>query len=326
MTVAVAVATAAGVGFARSSAGAVAVPGGVVDVNTDLAYGSGAAAGTGMVLSSSGEVLTNNHVIRGAVTIRVVDPTSGRGFAATVLGYSVRDDVAVLQLQHASGLRAVTLGDSTRVHVGQHVTAYGNAGGVGGSPSASSGKVTALNRSIRVSDGRGLFARLTGLIQVDASLQPGDSGGPLVDAAGRAIGMDTAASLGFDFESRHDGFAIPINRALALAKQIEGRRASTTVHVGSTPFLGISVAPTPVTGAPRGPRVVGVAPDSPADRAGIAAGDTIIAIDGHSVADYSALTAALLRHNAGAVVAVRWVDGNGAPHVARVKTVAGPPQ
>jgi S1-C subfamily serine protease len=325
-TAAIALAAATGVGFARSSAGTITAPVGLVDVNTDLAYGSGSAAGTGMVLSSSGEVLTNNHVIRGAATIRTVDPTTARVFPAVVLGYSVRDDVALLQIRHPSALHPIAVGNSSRVHIGQRVTAFGNAGGVGGNPTASSGKVTLLNRSISVSDGRGLFARLTGLIQVDASLQPGDSGGPLVDATGHTIGMDTAASLGFDFRLGHVSYAIPINRALALAQQIERGHASATVHVGSTPFLGISLSPTPAPGKPGGPQVVAVAANAPADRAGIRVGDTITAIDGHAVAGYSALTAALLRHNAGAVVRVSWVDVRGTPHAARVTTIAGPPQ
>src|SRR5206468_12545318 len=101
------------------------------------------------------------------------------------------------------------------------------------------GKVTGRNRSIDVSAGVGLTARLTGLIRVDASLEPGDSGGPLIDDAGRVIGMDTAASVGFNFVSTHEGYAIPINRAVALAKQIRRGRASAIVHVGSTPFLGV---------------------------------------------------------------------------------------
>jgi S1-C subfamily serine protease len=295
-------------------------------VNTELVYGAGASAGTGMVLTSTGEVLTNNHVIRGAAAIRVVDPTTGRGYIATVLGYSVASDVAVLQLQRAAHLGTVTIGDSSQVRVGQSVTAYGNAGGVGGSPSAATGKVTALNRSILVSDGRGLSARLVGLIRVDAALQPGDSGGPLANSAGRVIGMDTAASLGFNFQSAHAGFAIPINRTLALAKQIEAKRSSATLHVGPTPFLGISVAPPSQSGGPAGALVVGVAAGAPADRGGIVAGDTITMADGHPIASYNALTAALLRHKAGATITLGWVDQLGGKHSARLKTVAGPPQ
>ena len=310
-------------GLAQRSTGAVSSAG-VVDVTTNLAYENGAAAGTGMVLSSSGLVLTNNHVIRGATSIRVDVPGTGRSYAASVLGYSVTADVALLQLKGSSGLRAVRLGNSSRLKVGARVTALGNARGAGGAPATSSGKVTGLNRSIDVSDGVGLTARLTGLIRVDASLEPGDSGGPLFDAAGRVIGMDTAASVGFNFVSTHEGYAIPINRAVALAKQIRRGRASAIVHVGSTPFLGVSVGAS--GGGVVGAYVLRVASGSPADRAGIVAGDTITTVDGRRIVSYTALTLALLRHHAGETVTVGWVDESGNTGKTRVKTVAGPPQ
>src|SRR6185369_8734356 len=103
---------------------------GVVVIETDLAYQDGQAAGTGMVLTSSGEVLTNNHVINGATTIKVVVPDTGKSYQAKVVGYSVSDDVAVLQLSHASGLATIETDTSTPT-VGQNVTALGNAGGTG---------------------------------------------------------------------------------------------------------------------------------------------------------------------------------------------------
>ncbi len=139
-----------------SSAAAAPLGAGVVDVTTNLAYQSGSAAGTGMVLTPAGEVLTNNHVIRGATTIRVTDPSTGRGYAATVVGYSVASDVAVLQLTGASHLHTVTLGNSSTVKLSQRVTVVGNAGGTGGKPSSATGRVTGLGRSIVASDGQGL--------------------------------------------------------------------------------------------------------------------------------------------------------------------------
>jgi S1-C subfamily serine protease len=297
----------------------------VVNVTTTLGYENASAAGTGMVLTNSGEVLTNNHVIRGATTIRVADPSTGSSYVATVVGYSVSSDVAVLQLKGASHLHPISLADSSTVKIGQRVTAVGNAGGKGGKPSSSRGKVTGIRRSITVSDGQGRSERLVGLIRTDAALEPGDSGGPLVNAAGRVIGMDTAASVGFEFQASNEGFAIPINRAVALAKQIEAGRASATVHIGSTPFLGISVtasADQSIAGA----LVAGVVSGSPADQAGIVVGDTITAVDGQPIASYDALATLLLRHNAGATVVVAWVDKTGATQTANVQTVAGPPQ
>ena len=315
---------ATGVGLARESAQTVSTAG-VVNITTNLAYENGSAAGTGMLITSSGQVLTNNHVIKGATSIRVTLPSNGRSYKATVLGYSVSGDIALLQLKSASGLTTVKLGNSSTTKVGQSVTAVGNAGGRG-TPSSSTGRITALNRTITVSDGRRATARLTNLIQIDASLEPGDSGGPLLNTSERVIGMDAAASVGFQFEASNEGYAIPINRALSVVKQILAKKSSSTVHVGSTPLLGVSVSSAPFGYGDAGAYVVGVAPGSPADKAGIVSGSTIVKIDGRNVGSYDQLSTLLLRHHAGDVVSVTWLDGNGVRHTARVKTIAGPPQ
>jgi S1-C subfamily serine protease len=322
--VAVVVLAAAAVGFTPRSAEA-ALGTGVVDVTTVLGYQNASAAGTGIVLTASGEVLTNNHIIRGATTIRVTDPSTGRSYPATVAGYSVTSDVAVLQLSGAPHLRAVALGNSSTVKLGQRVTAVGNAGGVGGRPSSAAGRVTGLARSIVASDGQGHSERLVGLIRTNAALQPGDSGGPLLNSAGRVVGMDTAASAGFEFQSASEAFAIPINYAINLAKQIEAGRASATVHIGSTPMLGVSVSFATSESVP-GALVAGVVAGSPADQAGIVIGDTITTLDGQPIVSYDVLSTLLLRHNAGDTVTVGWVDQNGAAQTANVQTAAGPPQ
>ncbi len=296
---------------------------GVVTVTTDLAFEGSSAAGTGMVLTGSGQVLTNNHVIKGATSIRVHVPSTGRTYRATGLGYSMGGDIALLQVANASGLTTVTTGDASRVHVGQAVTAVGNAGGRGRTTS-SSGKVTALDRAITVSDGGRLTARLAHLIEIDAELEPGDSGGPLLDSLDHVIGMNSAASLGFRFEASNDGYSIPINRALAVVKQVRAGQGSAVVHVGSTPLLGISIAPP--TGDNAGALVESVASGLPADRAGIVAGSLITRLDGQQVGSYAELTALLLRHHAGDSVTVRWSDPSGTLHTARIKTAVGPPQ
>jgi S1-C subfamily serine protease len=314
---------AASLGFARGAEQAVDTSG-VVNITTGLAYENGYAAGTGIVIGSSGLVLTNNHVIRGATTIRVTLPSTGRSYNASVLGYSVSRDVALLQLRNASGLARVHLGDSSRVRVGQPVTAVGNAGGEG-TLSSSTGSVTALDRTITVSDGRQATARLSHLIQIDASLEPGDSGGPTLDTSTHVIGINTAASAGFRFESANEGYAIPINRALAIVAQIRAQKSSATVHVGSTPLLGVSVAPSSSAYGATGAYVVDVADGSPAYRAGIQPGSTITRVDGTTVRSYDQLTTILLRHHAGDTVTVTWVDQSGT-HAARIKTAAGPPQ
>ena len=168
---------------------------GLVDVVSTLGDENGEAAGTGMVLTSTGEVLTNNHVIDGATSISVTDIGNGRTYKASVVGYDKTQDVAVLQLQDASGLTTVSLGNSATVSTGQSVVAIGNAEGKGGQPSVVTGSVTALNQSITASDeGSGSSEQLTGLIETNAPIEPGDSGGSLVNSAGQVIGMDTAAS------------------------------------------------------------------------------------------------------------------------------------
>ncbi len=295
---------------------------GVLDVETNLAFDQGAAAGTGMALTANGEILTNNHVIRGASTVTVVDPSTGKRYSGTVLGYSVTNDIAVVQVKGAH-FKTVALGNSSNVKVGQRVTAVGNAGGVGGTPSQAAGHVTAVGASIVASDESGLSEQLVGLIRTNANLQPGDSGGPLFNANGKVVGMDTAASQGFQFQNDAEGFAIPINRALALAKQIVAGRASETVHIGSTPFIGVSVSTQQSDG---GALIQSVVAGSPADQAGLVAGDTITSVDGTAVTTYAQLSSALLLHNAGDTVTLQWVDTTGATQTGSLTTATGPPQ
>ncbi|MBV9660686.1 MAG: trypsin-like peptidase domain-containing protein, partial [Acidimicrobiales bacterium] len=187
----------------------------LVDINTALSYQNGAAAGTGIVLTSDGYVLTNNHVISGATAIRATDVGNGQTYTATVVGYDRTHDIAVIKLDNASGLKAAKLGDSNQLTVGERVVGLGNAGGVGGTPSSATGQIIGLNQSITAQDeSNGTSEKLTGLIETDANIQPGDSGGPLIDAAGEVIGLDTAASTGFSFQTEgNQGFAIPANEA-----------------------------------------------------------------------------------------------------------------
>jgi S1-C subfamily serine protease len=204
------------------------------------------------------------------------------------------------------------------------VTALGNAGGAGGLPKSSTGKVTGLDQSIVVSDGEGTTARLRNLIRIDAELEPGDSGGPLFNAAGQVIGIDTAASVGFEFSTGNEGYAVPINRALAVVKQVLSRRSTSTVHVGPTPFLGVSIA----AGRPglgSGPIIAEVADGTPAARAGLPVGALITRVDGRSVSTRDDFTSLLLLHKPGDTVTLRWIDQTGAIGSAPVKTTSGPP-
>ena len=281
------------------------------------------------MLTSSGEILTNNHVIRGATTIRVTDVDNGRTYSAKVVGYTLNGDMAVIQCQNASGLQTATLGHSAGVRVGDSVTAFGNAGGVGGIPSNSSGKIVGLGKSIVAHDDSGGSEQLTGLIATNASLQPGDSGGPLVDANGRVIGMDTAAGGTFTFsQTVNRGYAIPIDHALATVAQIVGGHGSTKIHIGATGFMGFTPGQSAddLISPPHGLTVGEVVPGSPIDRVGIIPGDVLTRFDGKAVNTVARLTALVVTKHPGDAVQVRWVDESGTGHTATLHLAAGPPQ
>ena len=200
-----------------------------------------------MVISSSGLVLTNNHVIDEATSVSATLVTSGKTYTAKVIGYDSTDDVALLQLVGASDLKTVTLSDSSKAKVGEAVLALGNAGGRGGLPSTAQGTIQALNQSIEASDsGAGTTEKLHGMIETNAPIEQGDSGGPLVNGSGQVVGMDTAAnssSSGFGgYSAATTGFAIPINTAMSIADNINAGKASSTVHIGLAGFMGVNVA------------------------------------------------------------------------------------
>ncbi len=324
---ALAVVAAALLVLGSASAGAATSPSaGVVVIDTALGLNGAVAAGTGMVLTPSGEILTNNHVIAGATTISIVVPQTGRTYHARVLGYDIGGDTALLKLAGASGLRTVATGSSASLGARQPIRAVGNAGG-SGRLTVVSGRVTGTRRSITVVDDSGLTRRMTGLIEIDAPLEPGDSGGPLLDAAGRVVGMDTAADLGrrFVIETRSvDGYAIPIERALGVVRKIEAGAPSAAIHVGPTAFLGIQVSPT--ASAAGGVAVAGVVAGSPADHAGLGRGDVITALGGAAVHSRQGIVALLLRRRPGSTVRLAWRDAGGAHRSASVVLATGPPQ
>lgn len=299
---------------------------GLVDVNTTVDYGAAQAAGTGMVLTSNGEVLTNNHVIEGATTISVTDVGNGKTYAATVVGYSVTRDVAVLQLTDASGLQTVTTGSAAST--GEEVVGIGNAGGTGGTPSYAGGTVTATGQSITANDDiSGSSEHLTGMIETNADIESGDSGGPLVNAAGQVVGMDTAGSSTFQFGSQSGGtgFAIPIGTATALAAQIKAGDASSVVHVGPTAFLGVELEASNPAGT-SGVQIGGVVSGSAAAGSGLAGGDVITAVGGHSVSSGTALQRVMVNDvRPGQRVTVQYTDASGQQHSVSVVLTSGPP-
>jgi S1-C subfamily serine protease len=308
---------------------------GLVDVVSQLGYQQAESAGTGLVLTPTGEILTNNHVIEGATSIKVTDIGNGQTYSANVIGYDQTKDVAVLQLQGASGLQTVKLGNSDTAAVGQNVVALGNAGGKGGTPSVATGQITGLNASITASDaGSGTTEQLTGLINHNAPIQPGDSGGPLVNTAGDVIGIDTAASNTMQFQAAQSqaqtqAFAIPIDEALDLAGQIAAGHASDTVHIGATGFLGVQVlsasnARSQGVQSGSGAAVQAVLQGTPAANAGLSQGDVITSVDGHSVSSPSALQAALELHHPGDSVHLGWTDQADQAQSANVVLANGP--
>jgi S1-C subfamily serine protease len=309
---------------------------GLVDINVEFGRPQTRGSATGMVLTPTGEVLTNNHVINGATRVSVTDIGNGRTYSANVVGYDRTHDVAVLQLQGASGLQTVPLGASATVTVGARVTALGNAGGAGGAPKSSHGRVTALQQTITASEADGFNPqRLSNLIETDASVQPGDSGGPLVSDSGRVIGMDAATSVGYASQpSLTQGYAIPIDDALAIARQVEAGASSATIHVGPTGFLGVQVIPTgqpgsgfggPGTSQVSGAALGGVLSGYPAQKAGLSQGDLITSVNGHAVTSPEALTALLSAHHPGDTVQIDWVDPSGQTHVTAIALAQGPP-
>jgi S1-C subfamily serine protease len=330
------------------SAIAAKVDPGLVDINTVLGYQSAEAAGTGIVLTSNGEILTNNHVVEGATSIKVTDIGNGKTYTASVVGYDRTQDIAVLQLQGASGLATETLGDSSKVATGDAVVGIGNAGGAGGTPSAASGTVTALNQSITASDGSsGSSEQLTGLIQVNANIQSGDSGGALVNSAGQVIGVDTAASQGYQFSggggfggqgtnpgtsSGNQGYAIPINQAITLAHQIIAGTSSSAVHIGQSAFLGVSVSDPGASqqgnqgtpSATSGAQIVGTLASGPAQAAGLQQGDVITAVNGQTIDSATALTNLMDTHHPGDKLTLTYTDSAGQQHTTTVTTIQGP--
>jgi S1-C subfamily serine protease len=298
---------------------------GVVDINTVLDFGTGQAAGTGMVLTSSGEILTNNHVIDGSTSISVTVVSTGKTYTAKVVGTDPTDDVAVLQLNGASGLATAKIGNSAQVAVGNTVTAVGNAGGTGGTPSSATGTVTALDQSLTATDQGGSNPeQLTGMIETNADLQAGDSGGPLYASNGTIVGMDTAASSSAAATTT-TAFAIPIATATSIAAQIESGQASSVIQLGYPGFLGVQVQASTQNGSvAAGAPIAGVVTGSAAAKAGLQAGDTITAVNGTTISSPSALSTAMANSKPGQQVTVTWVDAAGQSHSATLTLGTGP--
>ena len=338
---------------------------GLVIINTTLQYDSEAAAGTGMVINADGLVLTNNHVINDSTKITATVPATGTTYTATVVGYDETGDIALIQLRNASGLATVPIGDSASVTAGAAVVALGNAEGRG-TITAKPGQVTALNQTITAGEEGGSTASetLRGMIQTNADVVPGDSGGPLASSAG-VIGMDTAGNEGND-QQASTGFAIPINTALSVARQIAGGHASSTVTIGYPPFVGIFTGsgsdsspqaqaqqeqeqnggssggtgsaprcytsnsgltvPQAIAPVSSGALIIGTICGSPAASAGMIGGAVITGLNGQAVGSPDDLRRILSRFHPGEAISVTWVSPSGQRDTSSLQLTAGPPQ
>jgi S1-C subfamily serine protease len=342
---------------AQAAAVAAKVSPAVVNITVRDSYTSSAGAATGIVLTSDGYVLTNNHVIEGATRIDATAVGNGETYPAEVVGYDAAHDIALIKLLDASGLTSADIGDSSALAVGDAVVGVGNAGGDGGAPEVAAGVVLALDQQIVASDASGDAERLRGLIQTDADIRSGDSGGPLADAAGEVIGVMTAASASSASSassygsSDTQGFAVPIATAMAVVDQIRRGDDSGAVHIGKTAFLGVqttdALAPdssgygdgradpygyggsgygdgSGQSGTGSGATVAGVVPGSPAEGLGLTAGDVITAVDGSRVASADGLGELIGAHHPGNGVRISWTDSSGAAHSAFVQLDEGP--
>ncbi|MES9543686.1 MULTISPECIES: trypsin-like peptidase domain-containing protein [unclassified Actinomadura] len=302
---------------------------GVVNIETEQTLNGTRAAGTGIVLTPSGFVLTNNHVIQGATAIRGTDVDDRRTYTAQVVGYDRTGDIAVIRLSGAARLKPAAFASARGVEIGDTVTAVGNAGGKGGTPAVVTGRVTALEQSVTArDDSNGTSERLTGLIETSTPIRPGDSGGPLLDTAGKVIGINTAASAGIatrgaEQRQDHRGYAIPSDRALEIARQIQRGEASSTVHIGRTAMLGVKVRP---NGRSPGALVADLVPGSPAAAAGVPVGAVIVAFGDAAVDTPSTLTTLMLAHHPGDAVRIEWTTQQGERMTGTVHLTEGPPQ
>ena len=334
---------------------------GLVIINTTLQYQSEVAAGTGMVINADGLVLTNNHVIDGSTKITATVVSTGKTYPVTIVGYDETGDVALIQMQNASGLTTVPIGNYSAVKVGDAVVALGNAEGQD-TITATAGQVTGLNQAITASDEGGSTASETlyGMIQTNADIVPGDSGGPLASSGG-VIGMDTA---GNDANSQQAavGFAIPVNTALSVARQIAGGHASSVIAIGYPPFMGIFVGsgsssspqaqqeqqqeqnggfgssqacytsnadvtmPAAIAPVSSGALILGTICGSPAAQAGMTGGAVITAVNGQAVGSPDDLTSILARFHPGDTISVTWVSPSGQRTTSSLHLTAGPPQ
>jgi len=297
------------------------------------------AAGSGIVLTPDGQVLTSQHVVKGAEVITVGDIGTGAQYPATVLGYDSAADIALLSLTGATGLPVVRIGDSAALLPGDEIMAIGNAGGTG-RPTATPGTVTSLNTSIVARDDADLTRKaLTGMLEVNAPVAAGQSGGAVVDPSGAVVGVVTAASGeprgwrdggacgagGVGECSRAagqaSGFAVPIDTAMTIVRQIRSGTPTDAVHIGPTATLGVLTSDASTGGAHIDLSVYGL----PADAAGLTAGEVITAVDGRPISSAQSLKAVLNVRKPADTVHLNLSEPDGSRREVAVVLASGPP-
>jgi S1-C subfamily serine protease len=296
----------------------------IVDINTVV--GSGQAAGTGEIVTSNGEILTNNHVVDRSTSIQVTIAGRSQTYTAHVIGVDPSADVALIQVDgNVSGLPTISFGSSSTVKIGDPIVALGNALGQGGTPEVSQGSITALDQTITASEGGSKSEQLTGMLQSDATIYPGDSGGPLVNSFGQVVGMITAGDVqGFRSSASTVNYAIPSDTTLSVINQIRAGQASSQLIYGQTGYIGVSVQDLDANSAAQlnltissGALVASVVPSAPAAGAGITRYSVITSVGTTSITNIDDLGNALLAHKPGDRVGITWVNSSGT-HTATV--------
>ena len=274
----------------------------IVTISSDIATdsASGEATGTGVVITSSGEILTNAHVVEGATEVRVLFAGETEPVVAQVLAEDSGNDLALLKV-NATNLVAATFAKPGSVRVGDQVVAIGYALALDGGPSVTTGIVSALKRTIFTDSGA-----LNRLIQTDAAISSGNSGGPLANMRGEVVGINTAVARGDGNSAANNiGFAISVDEVLAVLEQLREQAAGTPRNEG---FLGVSLAQRKDGGV--GSIIETVQPDSPAQKAGIEVGDVVLAVDGEPVNGQAGLVAAIRDRSPGDTISIDLVrDG-----------------
>jgi len=265
-------------------------------------------AGTGMILTANGDVLTNSHVVEGATSITVTLLGEKDARPADLVSRDATRDVAVIRVRDAHDLPTVKLGDSSKLAVGDDVVAIGNALDLVGGPTVTRGIVSAVDRTLEDDSGGSSFNHL---IQTDAAINSGNSGGPLVNAAGEVVGMNTVViqSTGGNLV-QNIGFAISINAIKPVLSQLQNGKAPVSTFLGAS-LATVDAALKQQTGldVDAGVLVNDVVAGSPAENAGLRAGDVIVKFDGKDVKTNREMVDAVQAHKPGDKVAVEYVRG-----------------